>query len=172
MKRCLEKSYPYITPILVVLFVITRKTEAYKVIRLEFILNSAITFPSTYIGFVITAITIFLGLAQKPLMKFLKEKNLLNLIVEYFMASIVTGTLLIVCSLYLGCIVDDKCMVPKIGICMFIMTFFSFLLCLIRVASFMTKIFIIIQYEENILKNKEVEKIDADKLFNDNINSK
>lgn len=172
MRRLLEKFYPYAISIFIGILILLRKTGAYKVTRLEFILNSAITFSSTYIGFVITAITVFVGLTQKPIMKFLNEKKLLKLIVEYFMASIVIGTLVIVYSLYLGYSVDNKCMVPKIELAGFVMIFLSFLLCLIRVASFMMKIFLVMQYEGDIFKNNEVEKIDSNKPFSNNINSK
>ncbi|WP_010295922.1 hypothetical protein [Clostridium senegalense] len=172
MGRFLERIYPYGISVVIGIIILLTKTEVYKVIRLEFILNSSITFSSTYIGFVITAITVLVGLTQKPIMKFLNKKKFLDLIVEYFMASIMIGTLVIIYSLYLGYSVDNNCIVSKVEFAGFVMIFLSFLLCLIRVASFLMKIFLVIQYEEDIFNNNGVEEIDPNKPFSNNIISK
>lgn len=171
MGRFIERTYPYIVSGLVCLLLLLDKSSSYKIIRLEFTLNSVITFSVTYIGFVITAITILIGLTERKVLKLLHEKGFTTLIVEYFMSSIIIGTIIILYSFYLGYLIPSDNSVSKIQLIGFVELFLSFLFCLIRITSLMMKIFSLIQNEPEVF-NEEIERVEKDKPFSNNINKK
>ncbi len=147
MKRVTERCYPYIISTIVCIILWLNVNSTFEVNRLEFILNSVITFSVTYIGFVITSITILIGFSKKSIFKILNKNNYTDLIVEYFMTSIIIGTMLVILSFCLGLSVGPQNLVSKFQALLFVWLFLSFLLCLIRIASFMMKIFKILQMD-------------------------
>ncbi len=170
MGRFWERFCPYIIATIICFVLHFLNVENFEVKRLEFILNSVITFSVTYIGFVITSITILVGFSEKRIFKFLKNNGYTNLITEYFLSSIIIGTILILYSFYLGYSVGSDNVVGKFYIILFVGFFISFLISLIRISLFMLRIFSISQDDSILSKpSNKPSKVDKDKPFSNNI---
>lgn len=96
----------------------------FQIHRIEFVLNAIITTTTTISGFILTSLSILLGLNNHPILEDIKKKQLMGELVWRYAESFLIGLIIIIWCISLGATLEEdtailfmseKCI--KVGIC-------------------------------------------------------
>lgn len=88
-------------------FVKNVKITEYKIVRLEFVLNSLITFSTTISGFIMASLSILIGMSDNPLIMKIRKDNLIGEVKWRFSETVISGLALIIICVVLGGIAPE-----------------------------------------------------------------
>lgn len=113
-----------------ILFLILVDLPSVTINRIEFVLNSLITVATTLLGFIVTAVSILIGMSTNPVISEIRKNNLLGEIKWHFIETILLGLGLIVIAIVLGGMAPTPAIISekwsKLAICAIGWFFVSF----------------------------------------------
>lgn len=84
----------------------------HKIIQLEFVLNSLISFSTTISGFIMATLSILIGMSNNPLIVEIRKNNLIGEIKWRFSETIISGLALIAICIVFGAITPEDLIIP------------------------------------------------------------
>ena len=95
--------------------------------RIEFVLNAIITFSSALTGFILTSLSILIGLSNSPIMVELKKRNALPELRWRFSTILLNSIFSVIFCLVLGMVINETKQVDSIWFTISIIMMTSFL---------------------------------------------
>lgn len=108
VKILLERFGVLILSLLAIYFTFTTGFRVDMLKEYQSLLSNTISFVSIFIGVLMTLVGLLLGYANKEVIKRIKVRNANDLLVKYFTYPIIAGIVLVVSSLAIGTIYDEK----------------------------------------------------------------
>lgn len=162
--RNLERLYPYLISLIVVIVLFAMKINQITIMRFDILISSIISISSTIIGFIITIIAILIGLLNERVMKLIKKNNAMNLFREYLISPVIIGFILIILSNILIFIVKEDCIISGIYFYMTTFLVLTFTLSLLRIGTIIYKVFGDVTGDDSITTS-EVIKLGKEEFF-------
>lgn len=163
----IEKSIVFISILLSVIILMYTAPLKIKIYNFDLIASSLITIAATFIGIIVTTLTLLIALLDSKAIKHIFEIERWNLFIKYFSSPILIGLLLILFVLFLLFKIEFKGVVYLDKI-LFIIAFslcISFLVSLFRLSLIFIELLKSIQYEK-ISKKDDDDELDLTKLKN------
>lgn len=87
--------------------------DEYEICRIEFVLTSLITIAATFAGFVLTSVSILIGLSSSPIMKKIRKNDSLTELRIRYTESLIFSVLLVAFCVILGGVIGDSTCIKK-----------------------------------------------------------
>ena len=140
---------PFIIGSLTALILFLLIKNEIEIFNVEFLLNSSITCAATFTGFVLTSISILLGLGSCSIMCALREGSGFSELKVLYSTNLILGFLVILFSAVTGaCISFEKC-IPKVIICTGAGLFCSYISSLLITGFVLLKLMNLVPTERN-----------------------
>lgn len=122
-KRKLVIQYAVLTVSSIVVYQ-AFKIPNFQIHRIEFVLNAIITTATTISGFILTSLSILLGLNSHPILEDIKKKQLMGELVWRYAESFLIGLIIIIGCISLGATLEEDTAILfvsekwiKVGLC-------------------------------------------------------
>lgn len=87
--------------------------DEYEICRIEFVLTSLITIAATFAGFVLTSVSILIGLSSSPIMKKIRKNGSLTELRIRYTESLILSVVLVAFCVILGGVIGDSTCIKK-----------------------------------------------------------
>lgn len=157
IRRNTERLYPLIIPFIVLFILYFIKIYEIKIPRFDVFIGSLITVSVTIIGFIITIITILIGILDRKIMTVIHKNKATGLLRKYLTCPVILGFFLIIYLLYLSYVIDTDNSIEGILLYAMLYLIFSFFLSIFRLVHILSGIFKSVsdEYLDDVNKNEE-----------------
>ena len=114
--------------------------DEYEICRIEFVLTSLITIAATFAGFVLTSVSILIGLSSSPIMKKIRKNGSLKELRIRYTESLILSVVLVAFCVVLGGVIGDSTCIRKIWLIIGVGILTSFLWSMITTGYYLLSI--------------------------------